>query len=105
MHESPNEVIGVGIVLFGGKLGRVELRGSQDLQHSVQGLGYRHRAAFLGRVDDVYYLSRKENRRVSLDAACKHLHKQYTLFFVCVSCTSFRHMHTDTNLYWAKSVK
>lgn len=75
MHESPNEVIGVGIVLFRGELGGVELSGSQDLQHSVQGLGDRHRAAFLGRVDDVYYLGKKENRRDSLDAACKHMHK------------------------------
>lgn len=64
IHESPNEVIGVGIVLFRGKLGGVELSGSQDLQHTVQGLSYGHRAALLGRVDDVYYLE-KENKSPS----------------------------------------
>lgn len=99
MHESPNEVIGVGIVLFRGELGGVELSGSQDLQHSVQGLGYRHRAAFLSRIDDVYYLGKKENIRVSLDAACKHMHKHppagHAVLCVCVlkTCTYLRHMH------------
>lgn len=62
MHEPPNKVTGVGIIFFGGQLGGVELRGSQDLQHAVQGLGHRHRAAFLGRVDDVYYLGKEENK-------------------------------------------
>lgn len=68
IHEPPNEVIGVGIVLFGGELGGVELSGSQDLQHAVQGLGYGHRAALLGRINDVYYLGKEKNTRVTLDA-------------------------------------
>lgn len=86
MHESPNEVIGVGIVLFRGELGGVELSGSQDLQHSVQGLSYRHRAAFLGRVDDVYYLWKTEEFLLMLQAStCTNTLPLDTPFFVRVS--------------------
>lgn len=63
IHEPPNEVISVGIVLFRGELGGVELSGSQDLQHAVQGLGYGHWAALLGRINDVYYLGKEKNKR------------------------------------------
>lgn len=72
VHESPDEVIGVGVVLLRGELGGVELSGSQDLQHAVQGLGYGHWAALLGRIDDVYYLGVKENKRVSLNCMPAH---------------------------------
>lgn len=61
-HEPPNQVVGVGVILFGGELRGVELGGSQDLQHTIQRLGYRHRAALLGCVDDVYYLGKRKKR-------------------------------------------
>lgn len=87
----------MGVVLFRGELGGVELSGPQDLQHPVQGLGDRHRAAFLGRVDDVYHLVKKENRRVSLAAARKHVHRQppagHAVFLK--TCTSVRHTHNE----------
>lgn len=87
----------MGIVLFRGELGGVELSGSQDLQHSVQGLGYRHRAAFLGRIDDVYHLGKKENTRVSLDAARKQPPTGQAALCACVLkiCTSLRHMNKE----------
>lgn len=55
-HETPNEVVGVGVVFFGGQLGGVQLSGPQDLQDAIQSLGHRNRTALLGRVDDVYHL-------------------------------------------------
>lgn len=91
----------MGVVLFRGELGGVELSGPQDLQHPVQGLGDGHRAAFLGRIDDVYHLGRKENRRVSLAAACKHTHKQppagHAALCACVLkiSASLRHTHKE----------
>lgn len=62
-HEPPHQVVGVGVIVFGGELRGVELRGPQDLQHPIQGLGHRHRAALLRRVDDVYHLPRRKKTR------------------------------------------
>lgn len=56
-HQPADQVVGVGVVLLGSQLGRVELGGPQDLQHPLQGLGHGDRAALLGRVDDVDHLS------------------------------------------------
>lgn len=55
-HEPPHEVVGVGVLLLGAQLRGVELSGSQDLQHAVQGLCHRDGAALLRCVDDVYHL-------------------------------------------------
>lgn len=61
-HEPPDQVVGVGVIFFGGELRGVELGGSQDLQHALQGLGYRYWAVLLGGVDDIYYLRKKEHK-------------------------------------------
>lgn len=55
-HQPPDQVAGVRVLVLGPQLGGVELGGAQDLQHTVQGLGHWHRAALLGRVDDVDHL-------------------------------------------------
>lgn len=65
IHESPNQVIGVGVILFGGELRGVELSGSQDLQHALQSIGYRYRTALLGCIDDVYHLGKKGKQKTS----------------------------------------
>lgn len=59
-HEPPNQVVGVGVIFFGGELRGVELSGPQDLQHTVQSLSHRNRTALLSCVDDVYYLGKRK---------------------------------------------
>ena len=76
VHEPPDQVVGVGVVLFGGKLRGVELGGPQDLQHAVQGLGYRYGAALLGRVDDVYYLGNRGRKKSPYSVAKQAIKKK-----------------------------
>lgn len=65
-HQPPHKVVCMGIFILGAQLWRVELSGPQDLQYPIQGLCHRHRAAFLGCINDVDYLDdecRKGNNK------------------------------------------
>lgn len=59
-HQAANQVVGVRIFLFSTELRRIQLCRPQDLQHTVQRFGHRHRTALLSRIDDVYHLHTSE---------------------------------------------
>lgn len=58
-HEAPDQIVGVGVILFGGQLRGVQLSSPEDLQHSIQSLGHCHRAALLRCVYDIYHLRKR----------------------------------------------
>lgn len=63
----------MGVIFFGGQLWGVQLGGPQYLQHALQSLGHRHRAALLSCVDDIYDLwkeGRKEGNKTVPPLLC-----------------------------------